>query len=66
MRAAGFKGLIIGMSGDVSCNEFLQSGANCFLSKPLSRKELLNALLTDATNENTISLLPSTEAPEKA
>jgi response regulator of citrate/malate metabolism len=56
MRDAGYKGLIIGMSGDNSCTSFLQSGANNFLLKPLCRKELTNALVSDESNKNTTTI----------
>ena len=51
IRELGFKGLIIGLSGDDSCTEFKENGAYKFLMKPVSRKELSEALRSESISK---------------
>lgn len=44
MRELGYVGAIIGITGDAYTAEFLNNGANMVLMKPISRKELLDAM----------------------
>ena len=45
IRRRGFKGVILGVSGDaLSTDEFAAAGANGTLLKPISREELLGAI----------------------
>lgn len=63
MRDAGYKGLIIGMSGDDSSNSFMLNGADNFLLKPVCWEELRNALIPQTTKINTTT--PSTEGNDE-
>jgi FixJ family two-component response regulator len=51
IRELGFKGLIIGLSGDDRCMEFKENGADKFLMKPVNRKQLSEALRSESISQ---------------
>ena len=61
IRALGYTGQIIGISGNVSLDErekFLASGANMLLTKPVATADLMSALEGERTYSNQASSLP--------